>query len=153
MFIILVWQSYKEYRTTKNLSLSDNEGICAESPRDVTAVFLADVNGNWEGDQQFEFSKSIYAFHFFHLQTNKENFYRIVEVFLTRLDTVGAFMKTQNLAVTVLFWTTWMLSSSELDAEIFADTPDNFYFALTGRSVAMWYWFDGVNMLSADISR
>mmetsp|Transcript_8750 Transcript_8750/g.14891 ORF Transcript_8750/g.14891 Transcript_8750/m.14891 type:complete len:674 (-) Transcript_8750:138-2159(-) len=133
IFIVLVWQSYKEYRTSKFLSLSGNDGVCEDSSRDVTAVFLADVNGNWEGDDQFEYSKAIYAFHFFHLETNEANFHRIVEAFLTRLDKVGVFMKTQNFAVTVLFWTTWMLNSRELDAEVFADTPDNFYFALTGN--------------------
>lgn len=135
MFVFLVWGSYHDYTVEKFLSLSDEEGICEENPKDVTGVFMSDMNGYWAGDAKFEFSKAMYSFQFFHLESSEDSFYQIIEAYLSELDRVGSIMKTKNLAVTVLYWTTWMISSTELEHEVFDSMTNSHYFALTGRMI------------------
>jgi hypothetical protein len=119
------------------LSLNHGEGICEEIPKDVTGVFRADTQGNWEGEEGFEFSEALYYFQFFHLETSENKFYQVIDTYLGNLDILSEIMRTENLAITVLYWTTWMMKSGDISFEedgsnSFSDDSNAHYFSLTG---------------------
>jgi hypothetical protein len=155
LFVYLAIDGYYDIRREKFLALSQGDGICEEIPKDVTGVFLADSNGNWQGDEGFEFSQALYRFTFFHLETSEDNFHYVIESYLSRLDVLGDLMKTENLATTVLFWTTWMINSGDStfneqssqseegdvrSSNSFSDDNNAHYFTLTGKESVIIYY-------------
>ena len=117
------------------------EGICDEVPLEISGTYLADDNGNWEGDKEFEYSRAIYSFDFNRLETSEKGFAGIIDIALNRMDEITEIMKNNNLAITVLFWTSWVFVSSTYGFEAnITDLQNDFltddkthYFYLTGK--------------------
>jgi hypothetical protein len=117
--------------------LNDQEAICEEVPLEVSGTFLADNNGNWEGDKEFEYSKAIYSFTFNRLESSESAFADIIDIALDRMGALSELMKRNNLVITILFWTTWeIVSSAEehdpVEDATFVNDDKTHYFSLTG---------------------
>lgn len=140
-FVYSSLRSYNNKRREKFLSLDDQAGICKDIPKDVTGTFRADTYGNWEGEEGFEFSEAIYNFQFFHLETTENNFYQVVDRYLDQLDVLNEVMRTNNFAITVLYWTAWLMRVD--GSEPFSDDYNAHYFSLTGGLLfvykCVWY--------------
>mmetsp|Transcript_17910 Transcript_17910/g.33677 ORF Transcript_17910/g.33677 Transcript_17910/m.33677 type:complete len:755 (-) Transcript_17910:313-2577(-) len=139
VFIWLVYSSYVSLRGDKYLSLNSDDGVCNEVPLEVTGTYLADRNGYWEGDRHFEYSSALYSFQFNRLETNAAEFTRVIDAALEHLAYFNRIMEKNNLALTILYWTTWTLVSSSVtnvvngteDQSFIADESTH-YFYLTG---------------------
>ena len=110
-FAWLVQQSFQQISRELFLSLNSDEGICSEVPLEVSGTFLADARGNWEGDKDFEYSSAIYAFDFNGLETSEKGFAAIIDLTLQQISSINEVMIRSNLAVTILYWTTWVFVS------------------------------------------
>lgn len=142
IFAWLVYAGYRKIRAQVFLSLNshDEEGDCDGVPLEVSGSFLADDQGNWEGDKDFVYSKAIYFFTFNRLVSSESTYAAVIDSALNRLDTINEIMQANNLATTILFWTTWTYISSarevnttapDLEDSLLADERSH-YFGLTG---------------------
>lgn len=135
----LAVDSYGDNLREKFLALSQDEGVCTEIPKDVSGVYYADSDGNWEGDDEFAFSKSLYSFQFFGLATSEDKFYQVIDTCLGYLDAKSEIMRKENFAITVLYWTTWVLNSADIDPSTlvdghpFLEGSNSQFFSLTGQ--------------------
>ena len=122
------------------LSLDASKAICDEVPLEVSGTYLADKNGNWEGDKDFVYSNSLYAFQFNRLKSSLSDFAGVIDITMNEINSLSEVMKANNLALTILYWTTWTLVSSivALDmnstdvANSFLNDDKTHYFYLTG---------------------
>jgi hypothetical protein len=110
-FAWLVQQSFQQISRELFLSLNSDEGICSEVPLEVSGTFLADARGNWEGDKDFEYSSAIYSFDFNGLETSEKGFAAIIDLTLQQISSINEVMIRSNLALTILYWTTWVFVS------------------------------------------
>ena len=148
LFVYGLVQNYQEQRADRYLSLDSGDGICEDITKDVSGVYYADVDGNWVGSEDFEYSKAIYVFQFFQLRTSESEFYKAIDSFLNELEPANLLMKQRNLAYTVVYWTAWMFSSrnfldgdgvnDEYDDDIdkvnvFSEDYNSHYFGLSGN--------------------
>jgi hypothetical protein len=152
-FAWLVQQSFQQISRELFLSLNSDEGICSEVPLEVSGTFLADARGNWEGDKDFEYSSAIYSFDFNGLETSEKGFAAIIDLTLQHMSSINEVMIRSNLALTILYWTTWVFvsksggaymyynsssgssssgESSSGDGHAFLEDDRTHYFYLTG---------------------
>lgn len=140
----LVYSRYKQINQELFLSLDSEEGICKEVPLEVSGTFLADNAGNWEGHQEFDYTRAIYSFSFNRLESSESEFVDVIDSVLSRVDAITAVMRANNLATTILFWTTWVfVSSAEVEGNSsslgkqssFLNDDKTHFFSLTGGCV------------------
>ena len=142
MFFYLVFAAYQQFRKVKFLSLSELQGEadCEEVPLPISGVFLADNNGNWEGQNDFDYSRALYGFEFNRLETTESAFVGIIDIALAEVERINKIMMQNNLAVTILFWTMWTFISSNakytndtLRDHSFLNDDKSHYLYLTGN--------------------
>ena len=107
-----MYSGYHQILNSQFLALSNENAICEEVPLEITAKFLADNNGNWEGYADFDYSRAIYTFSFNRLRTSESNFANIVDIAMHQVDIITDIMKQNNMALTILYWTTWAFVST-----------------------------------------
>ena len=140
MFVWLVYIGYNQIHKELFLSLDVGGAICDEVPLEVSGTYLADKNGNWEGDKDFVYSNSLYAFQFNRLKSSLSDFAGVIDITMNEINSLSEVMKANNLALTILYWTTWTLVSSIAALDMNSSDPSstflhgdkNHFFYLTG---------------------
>ena len=61
VFVYFTYTSYNDAIKQAYISLTTDGGDCSSVPISITGTYYADVNGNWVGSPDFQYSSSLYS--------------------------------------------------------------------------------------------
>jgi hypothetical protein len=104
-FVTFIVFGYLQDRSSKFLAVTSDSGECVSVPKTVSGQFLADVNGEWEGSEDFTYSKAIYRFNLPNYAGNNEEYAYMIEKALQQTEVMGQEGYQRNLGINILVWT------------------------------------------------
>jgi hypothetical protein len=110
LFVYFTYQNYNSNINQAYIALSMSGGTNCESvPISVTATFLADTSGNWQGTANYSDAQSIYSLTMsnFTIQSMSE-YTDMMGSFYRRLSVVADETQHLNLAENLIWWTTYV---------------------------------------------
>jgi hypothetical protein len=103
-FLFSIVYGYKILRHEKFLSLSNNAGSCSSVSKVVDSQFMADMNGNWEGNVDFEYLSAIYAGQLNNFNDNEIAFEELLQKAFDVIDEIGKQSLSLDLAENLVIW-------------------------------------------------
>ena len=109
VFGYFVYQNYMALRYDQEfLSLSFDSGDCHYVPKlYVLPELLADYDGHWQGQEEFEQAKAAYRFELYDFSAADLEFEEFMGGMRDALLKMGEEGKSHNLAINLLFWSFW----------------------------------------------
>jgi hypothetical protein len=104
IFLFSVISSYKTLRNEQFLSLSDQAGSCSSISKVVDLQFMADINGNWEGQIDFEYRSAIYAGTLNNFNGNEVAFNQLLQDLFRQIDRIAEQSSRLDLAENLMIW-------------------------------------------------
>mmetsp|Transcript_12931 Transcript_12931/g.13968 ORF Transcript_12931/g.13968 Transcript_12931/m.13968 type:complete len:954 (+) Transcript_12931:39-2900(+) len=109
VFIYFCLSNYQSAVNSEYIALDSNNGICQTVPIPVTGTYYADANGNWEGTADFKYYQAPYAFFYNNFIADDFTTYQaMMKVFYGSLSHYGQMAKSNNLAMNLVLWMTYV---------------------------------------------
>jgi hypothetical protein len=103
-FLFSIIYGYRILRDEKFLSLSKNAGSCSSVSKVVDSQFMADENGNWEGNMDFEYRSAIYAGQLNNFNNKEIAFEELLQKAFRVIDEIGKQSFSLDLAENLVIW-------------------------------------------------
>jgi hypothetical protein len=103
-FITSYISSYRTLRDEVFLSLSDSAGSCSKVSKVINGVYLADTNGNWEGNIDFQYRQAIYVMTLSNFNGEELKFTALLNDAFETLELLGKLSYSLNLADNLIIW-------------------------------------------------
>ncbi|RYH06601.1 hypothetical protein EON65_42675 [archaeon] len=108
LFLYFLITNYEGATNQAFISLETSSGSCNSVPIAVSGDYLADVNGNWEGQPGYAESQSVYSLTFSNFEINSDSQYQqMMSNFYTTLQDANELSANYNLGFNLILWTTY----------------------------------------------
>lgn len=119
---------YESSISQQFMSLESNAGNCESVQSPVTGEFLADANGNWQSNPDFDYTLAIYSFDFQAFSTSLTEYVMAMQNLQSLMNELGRVAMTQNLIGNLMLW----MSFSKNFGSEFTEATGSLLFTLTG---------------------
>lgn len=103
-FLFSLIYGYQILRDEKFLSLTKNAGSCSSISKVVDSQFMADENGNWEGNIEFEYRSAIYSGQLNNFNNKDVPFEDLLKRAFYVIDEIGQESSSLDLAENLVIW-------------------------------------------------
>lgn len=104
LFLFSIIYSYNTLRNELFLSLDRNAGSCRVVSKTINGGFMADINGNWEGNKNFEYRSAIYSGTLINFDGNEHDFNSMLQSVFDIVDIVANESYYLDLAENLVVW-------------------------------------------------
>jgi hypothetical protein len=126
LFAYFVSTSYLDAVSQAYIATDLSSGECQSVPISTTASYLADLNGNWAGSNDFDYSLALYDVSFNNFQVSSITEYQtMMNTFYAALNDISVVAEQQNLPFNLLLWISFIRYYS-------VDFPDTTNFTSIG---------------------
>eukprot|EP01031_Cornospumella_fuschlensis_P026086 gene26086-31499_t len=109
LFLYFLITNYDNATNQAFISLEKSSGDCNTVPIAVSGTYLADVNGNWQGQPGFDESEALYSLTFSNFEINSNSQYeQMMSIFYSNLEAVNDLSANFNLGFNLILWTTYL---------------------------------------------
>lgn len=109
-FVTFIVFGYLQDRSSRFLAVTPDSGECISVPKPVSGQFLADVNGEWEGSEDFVYTRAIYQFTLPNYAGNNKEYASMIDGAMQAADAMGRAGYQRNLGINILAWTVYSSS-------------------------------------------
>lgn len=124
VFAFFFYTNYIDAIRKAFISLTPDAGDCSTVPIAISGSFLADSKGNWIGTSRFQYYLAPYNFVYSNMEAKtKQEYYNMMDTFDESLIQLGEKAKTQNLALNLVYWISYVKYYS-MDYPLLTDFQD-----------------------------